>query len=200
VAQKSSSGPADLTLARVLRPWGRRGEVAAEVLTDFPQHLTGLREVWLADGRELAREFTVRTCRLHLGQAIFHFEGVDSINEAERLRGVEVRVPLSERVALAAGSYYINELVGCAVWDGNGARLGSVSEVERCGDKAEHVIIPDSWVLVVTTPAGELLIPFAAKICTRVDPFTRRIDVQLPDGLRELNSGAETGGRNGSRR
>src|SRR4051812_17564481 len=99
-----------MTLARILRPWGRRGEVAAEILTDFPKRLASLREVWLADGQRPARQATVLSCRLHKGQAVFHFAGVSSIDEAEKLRGAEVQVPLSERVELSEGRYYISEL------------------------------------------------------------------------------------------
>ena len=70
---------AALTLARILRPWGRRGEVAAEILTDSPKRLTDLREAWLADGRQPPRRVSIRSCRVHLGQALFLFANVDSI-------------------------------------------------------------------------------------------------------------------------
>jgi 16S rRNA processing protein RimM len=110
--------PAALTLARVLRPWGRRGEVAAEILTDFPERLSKLRRVWLApQGDGNAREAAVVACRLHKGQAVLHFEGVGSIDEAERLRGLLVQVPLGERAVLPAGRYYISDLIDCTVWE-----------------------------------------------------------------------------------
>lgn len=176
-----------LTLARILRPWGRRGEVAAEVLTDFPQKLAQIKEAWLAEGRSPARRISVRSCRIHLGQAIFHFEGIQTISEAETLRGLEVRVPLEERARLGSDRYYITDLVGCQIWeDGANAHLGVVQDVQRAGD--EQSTIPEAWVLVINTPAGELLIPLAAEICTRVDIQARRIEVRLPEGLRELNT------------
>jgi 16S rRNA processing protein RimM len=74
VAAESFSG---LTLARVVRPWGRRGEVAADVLTDFPQRLTALKEAWLCDGRNPPRPVSIRSCRMHIGQAVIHFAVVD---------------------------------------------------------------------------------------------------------------------------
>jgi 16S rRNA processing protein RimM len=177
-----------LTLARLLRPRGIRGEIAAEILTDFPERLTKLREVWLWDGKSAEpRTAKVAKCWLSTsrgGQAIFHFAGVDSIEDAEKLRGLEVQVPLSERTKLAAGTYYISELVGCEVWDVASAvttatpeKIGIVSGVQEAGTP----------VLEVETPGGELLIPLAAEICTKIDVAARRIEVKMPEGLRELN-------------
>jgi 16S rRNA processing protein RimM len=177
--------PAPVTLARVLRPWGRRGEVAAEILTDFPERLAALGGVWLADGRGGIRPVSIASCRLHLGQAIIHFEGVSSIDDAEKLRGLEVQVPLSERVVLPEGRYYLTDLAGCAVWEQGGAvQLGVVREVQPLRAAGEK---PEAWLLAVETVAGELLIPLASEICTHIDIVGRRIDVRLPDGLRHLN-------------
>jgi 16S rRNA processing protein RimM len=171
-----------LTLARVVRPWGRRGEVAAEVLTDFPKRLTALKEAWLYDGRNPPRPVSIRSCRMHIGQAVIHFAGVESINDAERLRGLELQIPFSERAVIPSGRHYISELVGCNVWEqGAEAPLGAVREVLNNGGSAE------SWVLVVETPRGEVLVPLAAEICTRIDTGARRIEVRLPEGLRDLN-------------
>jgi 16S rRNA processing protein RimM len=176
---------AALTLARILRPWGRRGEVAAEILTDYPDRLTRLREVWLAGSSGPPKRTAVSSCRLHNGQAVFLFSGVSSIDEAEKLRGLEVQVPLSERVQLPQDRYYISELLGCEVWEeGAASQLGSVREVQSINAEAGA---PESWVLALDTPRGEVLIPLAAEICTRIDIAARRIDVHLPAGLLKLN-------------
>ncbi len=173
----------DVTLARILRSRGRIGEVAAEVLTDFPQRLTTLREVYLSDGKNPPRRIAVRRCRLHKGQALFHFEGVDSISAAETLKGLEIQVPLSERVTLPAGQYFFSDLMGCAVWEaGATTALGVVRDVQPTGEGT-----PGTPLLVVDTPKGELLIPFATEICTHIDPTARRIEVSLPPGLRDVN-------------
>jgi 16S rRNA processing protein RimM len=177
-----------VTLARILRPWGRHGEVAAEILTDFPERLTEMREVWLADEHSAPRPAKIISCRLHLGQAIFHFNGIQTISDAETLRGLEVQIPLGERVRLGEGRYFIADLVGCQVWEhGATAPLGAVQEVQRAGEE-HRSRLPESWNLVVAAPAGELLIPLAAEICTRIDTAARRIEVRLPEGLRELNA------------
>jgi 16S rRNA processing protein RimM len=177
-----------LTLARLLRPWGRRGEVAAEILTDFPERLGSLGNVWLSGAHSgTSREATVVSCRLHKGQAMFQFAGVASIDDAEKLRGLEVQVPLSERAALPPGRYYISDLIGCAVWEqGAAAALGAVREVQQLAGAGARS--SEAWVLAVKLDAGgELLIPMAAEICTEIDLAARRITVRLPHGLRELN-------------
>ena len=176
-----------VTLARILRPRGRRGEVAAEVLTDFPDRLTTLREAYLWDGASAPRRVAIRSCWLQKGQAIFHFEGCEGISDAERLRGLEVQVPLEDRVPLPPGRFYIADLEGCEVWErgtppGREEKLGTVREVQVTGEET-----PGTPLLVVETPQGELLVPLAEAICTRIDLAARRIEVILPDGLRELN-------------
>lgn len=181
-------GPEFVTLARVLRPHGRRGEVAAEILTDFPERLRKLKEVFLADGRGEPRRAAVRSCWLSQsrgGQAIFLFEGSDSISDAERLRGMEVQVPLGERAPVGAGRYYITDLVGCEVCAQGGETLGRVREVEIAGDD-----VKGTPVLAVHSPRGEWLLPLATEICVGIDIERRRIEVMLPEGLLDLNSGS----------
>jgi len=175
-----------VALARILRPWGRRGEVAAYILTDFPLRLAQIPQVWLADGRNPPRPARVLSCRVHLGQAILQFAGIGSISEAERLRGLEVQIPLAERLPLGPGRYYITDLIGCEVWEPGGSKVGTVRDVQRAGP-ATHDRSPEAWVLAVTTDRGELLIPLAVEICTEIDIQNRRIEVRLPQGLRDLN-------------
>jgi 16S rRNA processing protein RimM len=180
---------AGVTVARVVRPHGLRGEVAAEILTDFPERLTRLKQAYLYDPKrdaargpdaELGRRVEVRSCWLSHsrgGQAIFRFEGADSMSDAEKLVGLEVRIPLAERAALPGGSYYVTDLIGCEVREKD-ALVGTVRGVELTGGTP---------LLAVDSPQGEVLIPLAEEICVKVDLAARRIDVILPEGLLELN-------------
>lgn len=186
--KSSNSVPAEeftgVTLARILRPRGLRGEVAAEILTDFPERLPKLREVWLADGRSAPRRVRVQRCWLtpsRGGQAIFHFAEVDSIEAAKTLRGLEVQVPIEQRAQLDAGNYFVSDLVGCEVWEaGAASALGSVRDVEFPGGAP---------LLAIDTSEGEVLVPLASEFCVRIDVKAKRIDVILPEGLRDLNRG-----------
>lgn len=191
-----------VAVAHILRPRGNKGEVAAQLLTDFPQRLTGLREVFVASGKDEPRRIDLVSCWLsqnHPGQAVFHFAGCSSISEAEKFRGLDVLLPIEQRVTLPAGHYFISDLVGCSVFacareasplasspcamSTAPALLGGVADVQFTGEG-----VSGTPLLVVDTREGELLIPLAEDICTRIDTTARRIDVLLPEGLRELNS------------
>ena len=175
-----------ITVARVLRPHGNRGEVAAEILTDFPHRLKTLTAAWLCGGSGPDHRRAIRSCWLSQsrgGQAIFHFEGSGSISDAEKLVGLEVRIPLSERTKLPENSYYITDLIGCEVREKDGGAIGSVRDVQSTGEW-----IAGTPLLIVDSPTGELLVPLAQEICVRVDTAARLIEVVLPEGLRELNT------------
>jgi 16S rRNA processing protein RimM len=192
-------------VARILRPRGNKGEVAAQLLTDFPERLTKLTEVFLGtnSGAKAAepRLTALKACWLsqnHKGQAVFHFEGCNSISEAEKFRGLDVLLPIESRMTLSAGQYFLDDLVGCLVFE-NFAEPSAVSSSPCSLASAPSLLgvvkdvqIPGEGVagtplLVVDTSAGELLVPLAEDICTTVDTRARRIDVVLPDGLRDLN-------------
>jgi 16S rRNA processing protein RimM len=182
----TTPAPANVTVARIVRAHGHRGEVAAEILTDFPERLKGLDHVQLWDGISAPRTRKVASCWLSHsrgGQAIFHFEGCDSIPEAKKLVGLEVQVPFSERMKLPDRSYYISDLVGCEVRGPDGAAIGLVSDVRFTGED-----VAGTPILLVASARGEVQIPLAQDICVNVDVATRRIDVNPPEGLLELNA------------
>lgn len=197
------NGPAQrwVAVAHILRPRGNKGEVAAELLTDFPERLTQLREVFVSNAQEEPRRVEVASCWLsqnHRGQAVFHFAGCSSISEAERFRGLDVLLPLEQRATLPAGHYFISDLIGCSVFEcareaspvasspcamaTAPALLGGVTDVQFTGEG-----VSGTPLLVVDTPADEMLIPLAEDICTGIDVRGRRIEVVLPEGLRDLN-------------
>ncbi len=200
----SPETPRWVIVARILRARGNKGEVAAEILTDFPERLTRLREVFvgLPAGKNEPRRLALQSCWLsqnHRGQAVFHFEGVNSISEAETFRGLEVLLPFSQRVTLPAGQYFVSDLIGCSVFENPVSSpivssspcslaeapslLGTVRDVQFPGEE-----LSGTPLLEVETSHGEILIPLALDICTKIDPAARRIDVILPEGLRDLNS------------
>ena len=195
--------PRWIIVARILRARGNKGEVAAELLTDFPERLTKLPEVFVGQfaGNAEPRRIGVKSCWLsqnHRGQAVFHFDGVNSINDAEKFRGLEVLLPFEQRVTLPAGQYFVSDLIGCSVFEQPTAPpvvassprslaeapalLGTVIDVQFPGDE-----ITSTPILEVQTSQGNVLIPLALDICTRIDTVARRIEVVLPDGLRDLN-------------
>lgn len=173
-----------LAVARVLRPRGRKGEVAAAVLTDFPERFATMRRAYLEVSGAEPEPAEITASWWHRGTLILQFSGVSSIGEAERLRGRIVLIPREERARLGQNQYYLWELVGCAVVRQGGERVGTVAAVEATGGvdllrvKAEG----DS------RSVQDLLIPLAEEICTSIDVAARRIVIEPPEGLLDLNA------------
>ncbi len=173
-----------LAIARIVRPQGRHGEVAAEILTDFPERFTSLRQAYLESPGESPAPAAIERAWPHKGRIILKLAGVDSINRAEELRGRHVLIPRGEKVTLPAHHYYLWELEGCRVVaerDGKRWEVGTVASVEPTGGVD---------VLHVAARQGgprEVLIPLAQAICTRIDPAAKTIVIDPPDDLLELN-------------
>jgi len=167
-----------VTVARLGRAWGIRGELAAVALTSKPERFQRLEGVFLfREGRELdPGRFQVESVREHLRVWLFKLKGVDTMSQAELLEHAEVRIPIGERLALEESEHYLSDLVGCAVRDrATGDLLGTVTGWQDAGG---------AGLLEVD---GELLIPFARSICVEIDTAAKRISVNLPEGLKDLN-------------
>ena len=191
-------------VAHILRPRGNKGEVAAELLSDFPERLKTLVEIYVGEacGSVSPRQLGVQSCWMnpnHGGQIVFHFEGCFSISDAEKLRGLDVLLPIEQRVSLPVGQYFVSDLIGCSVFELAQEQtrfssspcslataptlLGTVTDVQFTGED-----LAGTPLLLVDTAAGEVLIPLAEDICKRIDTTARRIEVLLPEGLRDLNA------------
>ena len=178
-----------ITIARLGRVRGNRGELTAVPLSDKPERFERLKEVTLfppdseaeaqADAQadfQGGTKLEVESVWRHIDRLIFKFRGVDTISDAEPWQGSEVRVPVAERVELEPGEYFQSDLIGCEVRDRNsGDALGKVTAWQDGGG---------AGLLEVD---GSLLIPFARAICVGIDVAARRILVDLPEGLKELN-------------
>jgi 16S rRNA processing protein RimM len=157
----------------VVRPQGRRGEVVVKPLSDREGRFPTLRRVFLPAPDGEARQVRVDSAWPHKGRYVLKLEGTDSIEAAERLRGLELRIPEDELEALPEGSYYHYQLTGLHVVDGAGQPLGVVEDLMETGASAP--------VLVVRGPAGETLLPFAAEWVRRVDLARRLMVVERPE-------------------
>ena len=164
----------------VARTHGNRGEVIVNPETDFPEdrfHQGATLTTRRKDGSLATLE--VATMRMHQGRPVILFTGIGSMNDAELLAGLELRVEEDNLGAdlLDDGEYYHRDLIGCAVVTENGESIGEVVAVE--GDRS-------ATRLVVRSRRNEVLIPLADAICT-VDVPAKRITVRPPEGLLELN-------------
>jgi 16S rRNA processing protein RimM len=167
--------PADgwVAIAVLGKPRGIHGELTAIPLSGKPERYQALDAVFLFGS---GARYEVESSWFHQGTLILKFRGVDTTSAAELLRGAEVRVPLDQRAPLEPGEFFQDDLLGCQVIDRRtGQALGSVSGWEDGGG---------AGLLVVN---GGLLIPFARSICVEIDPVAKRIAVELPEGLKDLN-------------
>jgi 16S rRNA processing protein RimM len=165
----------------VVKPQGRRGEVSAELHTDFPERLAERKRLWALTPRGERRELELESCWPHKGRLVLKFRGVDSITAAEALAGCELQIPQQERGKLAPGAVYVSDLVGCVVIDAaTGAEIGRVEEVQFGAGEAP--------LLVLRKGQREQLVPFAADFVKRLDLAGKRVEMLLPDGLLELDA------------
>ena len=185
-----AAAPPWVLLAKLVRPHGLKGELVAEVLTDFPERFHQRPQVFLILPERIGtrpREVHVENFWFLRSRIILKFQGIDSINEAETLRDFAVAIPGAERAPLDAGSVYVSDLVGCRVFDLNrdGAEAGEIVDVDRGSSNTD--------LLVVRTPgargaAAEALIPFVREYLVRIDAPGRRVEMRLPEGLLEINA------------
>ncbi|HET9837753.1 MAG TPA: ribosome maturation factor RimM [Candidatus Angelobacter sp.] len=186
-----------VTIARVLKTQGRKGEVAATLHTDFPERFETRRRLFALCGggagrargaaealpRELQptaqrRELQLEDHWFHKGMVVLKFAGVDSISEAEMLIGCEIQVPRAERTELGADEFYVSDLAGCVVTD-SGREIGRVKDVQFGSGEAP---------LLVIDGGKELLVPFAAAYIEKVDLAHRQVSMKLPEGMLELDA------------
>jgi 16S rRNA processing protein RimM len=202
-------------LALIRHPQGRKGEVFARLLTDFPEKFSQRRDLWLlapdapgaadpdsthaklpaaAIPQSEPRPVELVHHWMHKGGVVLHFAGVDSISAAETLSGLVVAIPRSGRTVLGEDEAYIGDLIGCTLVDlagvelaGTGkpgagpAEVGVIEDVDRESG-------PVDLLVVRAALGGEILVPFAKSYLRRIDLDARRVEMELPEGLVDLNA------------
>jgi 16S rRNA processing protein RimM len=167
-----------VTVARVAKARGVRGEVAAELLTDFPERFAGLEELIAVFPGGARRRLSLEGQWLHGRRVVLKFRGFDSPEEAAALAGCELAVPESEAVELEEGEFYDWQLEGCRVETVGGREVGTVREVLHTGGEAPVLVIRDER-------ERENLVPLAESICVEIDVARKLIRVDAPEGLLE---------------
>lgn len=166
-----------LLIGRIARAHGNKGQVIVNLDTDFPDERFTAGAIVLVGADDTPK--TITSVRFHQGRPVIGLEGVETIDGAEALAGAELKVPAKDLAPLPEGTYYRHDLVGCEVQDTEGRIIGEVSGVEGPMETSR---------LVVTAPHGEVLIPLVAAICVEIVPGEKRIRIQAPEGLLELNT------------
>lgn len=166
-----------ILVGRVARAHGNKGQVIVNPDTDFPgdRFVAGATLLVGSTGTPMR----ITSARFHQGRPVISLEGIETMDEAERLAEAELKVPAASLGPLPDRTYYRHELVGCEVQDTEGRLIGEVAAVEGPLEMSR---------LVINAPHGEVLIPLVDEICVEVAPAERRIRIKAPEGLIELNS------------
>ena len=172
---------AELTAVAFLhRERGIKGEITAESLTSHPERFAELKRVFLTKAGCETKELDVERVWDFRGSPVFKFRGVDTMTDAEMLRGYEVAIPDSERVALEPGEFFLSDMVGCRLTDRAGLLIGTVAGFFENGPQV---------VLEVEAAADVpmIMVPFVKAFFPEIDVAGKTAIVELPDGLVELN-------------
>jgi 16S rRNA processing protein RimM len=201
-------------LARIRRPQGRKGEVFAEILTDFPEKFADRKHLWLiregdsgipdSESKRLSansaapRAVELRAHWLHKGGVVLHFAGIDSISAAETLVGLGVAIPQSERAQLSEGETYIADLIGCTLIDVAGTEPAAIGKIEDVDTTAGPISLLIVHAVSKNYRASEsanqphqveeILIPFVQSYLRHIDIEAKRVEMALPEGLVDLNA------------
>ena len=169
------------TIARIVRPQGRRGEVLADLLTDFPEKFSGRRQLWLSsEGKPEPRQYSLENHWLHKGRVVLKFADIDSISSAEALSGMLVQIPTESRSQLERGAAYVSDLIGSTLFDTSQNRnIGTIRDVQQGAGAAP--------LLIVESAGKELEIPFAEEFIVRFNASKKLLEMNLPKGLLEVN-------------
>ncbi len=172
-------------MARLIRPQGRRGEILAEILTDFPERFEQMRKAFLAREEDsVPIPVTIERAWLHKGRVVLKFGQIDSISAAETLRGAELVISAAERMPLEPDAAYVGDLSGCELIDLNQPGHPSIGTVQ---DVIQQNHTTDLLV-VLGSDGREHWIPFAKAYLARMDLPRRRLEMSLPSGLLEVNA------------
>ncbi len=187
------NGTAWTTLAHLLRPQGRKGEILADLLTDFPEHFTTRSGLTLRHALGHLQPVAIESHWLPLGRnagrIVLKFEGVDTIEAAEHLAAADLLIPDEQRMELPdEDAQYIGDLLDCAVLD-RGKLIGTVHDVQFPTTASGSRLDDAAPLLVVHSPNGaELLIPFIAAWMETTDIPAKILAMRLPEGLLDINS------------
>ncbi len=165
-----------ITIGEIVNTQGHKGEVRILPLTDFPERFAALRavNVLLNDRREV---YHIESVRRHKQFVVIKFAEVPDMNAAEKLKGALLQITREQLWPLQEGEYYIFDIVGLEVYDGQGTKLGRVRDVLRTGANDVYVVQPEN--------GKEILIPALKKVVKEIDIDNNRMVVELPEGLLE---------------
>ena len=164
-------------VGRIARPHGIRGEVVIDPSNDFPEERFAEGATVFAQRGGTVSPMTVAVSRMHAGRPIVRFDAMASMDDAETLRGLELRGPESALGALPGNAWYHHQLLGSTVRTKDGQDVGTVTAIAGPAERS---------ILVIDGHGGETLVPLVAEFCD-VNVAAKEIVIDPPEGLLEAN-------------
>ncbi len=164
-----SSEPEFITVGRILSPWGIKGEIRVEVVTEFPERFA------LSSNLYVNRQpVTINRCSWHKGKAIIKLHTINSAEDAQRLRGQFIEIHHSQLKPLPEGQYYHFQLIGLEIWTIQGELLGNITEILTSKSNDTYIVHGDK---------GEILIPAIEDVIKSINLDAGRVIIEPIEGL-----------------
>jgi 16S rRNA processing protein RimM len=161
--------PEFLIVGYILAPWGIRGEVKVEVVTDFPERFAPRKLVYLN-----TRPIEIESCHPHKQHLVVKLATIDSVEDAEKLRGQDLTIPSSELSRLPEGQYYTFQIIGLDVLTTDGEHLGQIADI---------MTTASNDVYIVKGKRGEILIPAIEDVVKSIDLEKGEMVIEAIEGL-----------------
>ena len=167
-----------IAIGIIRKPHGVRGEASVEPWTDSVDRFTEVHDVTLVSPDESeTRAVTIEAARIHGDRALLKFNGFETPEAVDELRGWTVEIQDSEAKKLDADEFFLHDLVGMNLVDEGGSDRGVVTDAYEGGG---------GTLLEVTHQGRKFEVPFATEICVQIDREAKRIVVKMPEGLDEI--------------
>lgn len=162
-----------LNIGQIVNTHGIKGEVKVYPLTDDMKRFSKLKEVYIESKGDMTK-YTVEAVKYQKNMVLLKLKGIDTMNDAEKLRQLYLKVGRWDAVRLPKDTFFICDIVDSEVFDIQGELLGKLTDVIQTGSND---------VYIVKTEGADLLIPALKSVVKQIDITNKKIVVELPEGL-----------------
>ena len=165
-----------LKVGKIVNTHSLKGEVKVISSTDFEEErFKKGSKLLITRGNQLIREVVVQSYRNHKNFLLVKFEGIDSVEEAEKLKNLQIKIDSDEVGELEENEFYFHEIIGCQVFDENDRNLGEIIDILTPGAN-------DVWV-IKGEKGKEILIPYIEDVVKQIDITNKKVNIEVMEGL-----------------
>ena len=165
-----------LKVGKIVNTHSLKGEVKVISSTDFEEErFKKGSKLLITRGNQLIREVIVESYRNHKNFLLVKFEGIDSVEEAEKLKNLQIKIDSDEVGELEENEFYFHQIIGCEVFDENDKNLGEIIDILTPGAN-------DVWVIKGEN-GKEILIPYIEDVVKKIDITSKKVNIEVMEGL-----------------